>query len=181
MGWMAHRKWKEIKQQPGTAGPGNMLGTCLVSFHFLWAILCPQAVVVVCVCACQEGQNGRSKLRRWRRSHCDRTIYSGLPRKPSNKGKGKNEREQQGDAQMGMGVQRVASILSKDTCNGDANRACALWYSKHSLPMHGVVQLNFTPEIKVKYGAKFLGQLCDSRTSYISSVTISASANNFLS
>ena len=34
MGWMAHRKWKEIKQQPGTVGPGNMLGYCLVSFHF---------------------------------------------------------------------------------------------------------------------------------------------------
>ena len=41
---MAHRKWKETKQQPGTAGPGNMLGWCLVSFHFLWSILCPQAV-----------------------------------------------------------------------------------------------------------------------------------------
>ena len=33
MGWMAHRKWKEIKQQPGTAGPNNMLGCCLVSFQ----------------------------------------------------------------------------------------------------------------------------------------------------
>ena len=33
MGWMAHRKRKEIKQQPG-----NMLGCCLLSFHFLWAI-----------------------------------------------------------------------------------------------------------------------------------------------
>ena len=38
MGWMAHRKRKEIKQQPGTAGPGHMLGSCLLSFHFLWAI-----------------------------------------------------------------------------------------------------------------------------------------------
>ena len=38
MGWMAHRKWKETKQQPGTAGPGNMLACCLISFHFLWAI-----------------------------------------------------------------------------------------------------------------------------------------------
>ena len=28
MGWMAHRKWKEVKLQPGTAGPGNMLGCC---------------------------------------------------------------------------------------------------------------------------------------------------------
>ena len=41
---MAHRKWKESKQLPsmlpGTAAPG----CCLVSFHFLWAILCPQAV-----------------------------------------------------------------------------------------------------------------------------------------
>ena len=34
MGWMAHRKWKEARQLPGTAGPGNMLGCCLVSFHF---------------------------------------------------------------------------------------------------------------------------------------------------
>ena len=35
---MAHRKWKETKQQSGTAGPGNMLGCCLINFHFLWAI-----------------------------------------------------------------------------------------------------------------------------------------------
>ena len=41
---IAHRKWKETNLQPGTAGPGNMLGCCLVSFHFLWVILCPQAV-----------------------------------------------------------------------------------------------------------------------------------------
>ena len=32
---MAHRKWKEIKQQPGTAGPGNILGCWLVSLFFL--------------------------------------------------------------------------------------------------------------------------------------------------
>ena len=38
MGWMAHRKWKDTKQLPGTAGPGNMLGFCLISFHFLLAI-----------------------------------------------------------------------------------------------------------------------------------------------
>ena len=41
---IAHRKWKETKLQPGTAGPGNMLGCCTISFHFRWAILCPQAV-----------------------------------------------------------------------------------------------------------------------------------------
>ena len=41
---MARRIWKETKQEPGTAGPGNMLGCCFVSFHFLWAVLCPQAV-----------------------------------------------------------------------------------------------------------------------------------------
>ena len=41
---MAHRKWKETKLQPGTARPGNMPVCCLVYFHFLWAILCPQAV-----------------------------------------------------------------------------------------------------------------------------------------
>ena len=32
---LPHRKWREIQQQPGTAGPGNMLGCCLISFHFL--------------------------------------------------------------------------------------------------------------------------------------------------
>ena len=41
---MAHRKWKETKLQPGTAGTGNMLGCCLVSLHFLRYILYPQAV-----------------------------------------------------------------------------------------------------------------------------------------
>ena len=35
---MANRIWKETKQQPGTAEPGNMIGCCLNSFHFLWAI-----------------------------------------------------------------------------------------------------------------------------------------------
>ena len=44
---MAHRIWKESKQQPGTAGPGNMLGSCLVSIHFLWAILSTSTVLVV--------------------------------------------------------------------------------------------------------------------------------------
>ena len=46
---MAHRKWKDTKLQPGTAGPGNMIGCCLFSFHILWAILCPQAVLSSCV------------------------------------------------------------------------------------------------------------------------------------
>ena len=39
-----HRIWKETNQQPGTAGPGNMLGCYLVSFHFLWAILSTSSV-----------------------------------------------------------------------------------------------------------------------------------------
>ena len=43
---MAHRIWKETKHEPGTVGPGNILGCCLVSFHFLWDILCPQAVLL---------------------------------------------------------------------------------------------------------------------------------------
>ena len=41
---MAHRKWKEIKQQPDTAEPGIMLGCCLNSFHFQWAILSTSTV-----------------------------------------------------------------------------------------------------------------------------------------
>ena len=43
---MDYRKWKETKQQPGTAGPGNMLSCSLVSFHFLWAILWPHPVLL---------------------------------------------------------------------------------------------------------------------------------------
>ena len=36
---LPHRKSIEIKQQPGTAGPGNMLGCCLIYFHFRWGKL----------------------------------------------------------------------------------------------------------------------------------------------
>ena len=42
---MAHRIWKENKQLPCTAGPGNMLGCCLISFHFLWVILSTSTVL----------------------------------------------------------------------------------------------------------------------------------------
>ena len=41
---MAHRKWKETKQLPSLLPGPAVPGSCLVSFHFLWAILCPQAV-----------------------------------------------------------------------------------------------------------------------------------------
>ena len=44
---MAHRKWKEAKQLPGTAGPGNMVGCSLISFHFLLAIPPIRPVVVL--------------------------------------------------------------------------------------------------------------------------------------
>ena len=32
-------------QQPGTAGPGKMLGCCLVYLHFLCYILCSRSVL----------------------------------------------------------------------------------------------------------------------------------------
>ena len=41
---MAHRISKETKQEPGTAGSGNMLGCCFVALHFLWAILSTSTV-----------------------------------------------------------------------------------------------------------------------------------------
>ena len=41
---LPHRKWKEFKQQPSMLPGPAVPGSCLVSFHFLWAILCPQAV-----------------------------------------------------------------------------------------------------------------------------------------
>ena len=44
---MAHRIWKETKHEPGTVGPGNILGCCLVCFHFLWAVLSTSTVYVL--------------------------------------------------------------------------------------------------------------------------------------
>ena len=43
---MAHRKWKESKQQPSMLPGPAVPGCCYISFHFLWAILCPQAVQI---------------------------------------------------------------------------------------------------------------------------------------
>ena len=41
---MAHRKWKETKLHPSMLPGPAVPGCSLFSFHFLWAILCPQAV-----------------------------------------------------------------------------------------------------------------------------------------
>ena len=41
---MAQRKWKEAKQLPSMLPGPAVPGCCLVSFHFLLAILCLQAV-----------------------------------------------------------------------------------------------------------------------------------------
>ena len=41
---MANRKWEETKQQPSMLPGLPVPGCSLVAFHFLWAILCPQAV-----------------------------------------------------------------------------------------------------------------------------------------
>ena len=38
MGWMSHRKWKEIKQLPSMLPGPAVPGSCLASFHFQWAI-----------------------------------------------------------------------------------------------------------------------------------------------
>ena len=35
---MAHRKWKEIKQQPSMLPGPAVPGSCLASFYFRWAI-----------------------------------------------------------------------------------------------------------------------------------------------
>ena len=58
MGWMAHRKWEEAKQLPGTAGPGNMLGCCLIYFHFLGAI---HPIRPVHWCSFVDWKNGHTK------------------------------------------------------------------------------------------------------------------------
>ena len=45
---MFHRMTRSFQLwKPGTAVPGNRLGCCFISFRFLWAILCPRAVVNV--------------------------------------------------------------------------------------------------------------------------------------
>ena len=41
---MAHRKWKEIKQQPSMLPGPAVPGCCSVSFHILWAILSTSTV-----------------------------------------------------------------------------------------------------------------------------------------
>ena len=41
---MANRKWKATKQLPSMLPGPAVPGCCLVYFHFLCAILCPQAV-----------------------------------------------------------------------------------------------------------------------------------------
>ena len=41
---MAHRKWKEIKQHPSMLPGPAVPGSCLVSFHILWAILSTSTV-----------------------------------------------------------------------------------------------------------------------------------------
>ena len=41
---MAHRKWKEFKQQPSMLPGPAVPGGCLVSFHNLWAILSTSTV-----------------------------------------------------------------------------------------------------------------------------------------
>ena len=38
MGWMAHRKWTKMKQQPSMLPGPAVPGSCFASFHFLWAI-----------------------------------------------------------------------------------------------------------------------------------------------
>ena len=48
MGWMAQRKWIEIKQQPIMLPGPAVPGSCLVSFYFRWAIHPIRPVVVVC-------------------------------------------------------------------------------------------------------------------------------------
>ena len=47
MKWMSHRKWKETKQQPGTATQDNILGCCLVSLRFLCDIYSIHSVLIV--------------------------------------------------------------------------------------------------------------------------------------
>ena len=44
MEWMAHRKWRETKQQPSRARSGHQIRCCLVSLHFLCDILAPITV-----------------------------------------------------------------------------------------------------------------------------------------
>ena len=56
---------KHFKQQPSMLPGPAVPGCCLVSFRFLLAILCPQAVVLVCSCMRRRGV-AVSKLLLWK-------------------------------------------------------------------------------------------------------------------
>ena len=56
---MAHRKWKEFKQQPIMLPGSAVPGCCLVSFHILWAILSTSTVYYTVIGA-------RMSHRKWR-------------------------------------------------------------------------------------------------------------------
>ena len=46
---MAHRKWKQFKQQPSMLPGSAVPGSCLVSFYFLCAILSTSTVQETCL------------------------------------------------------------------------------------------------------------------------------------
>ena len=56
---MAHRKWKQNQQEPSLLPGPAVPGCSLVSFHFLWAILCSQAVEAVKLTKTYSGRESR--------------------------------------------------------------------------------------------------------------------------
>ena len=63
---MAHRKWKESKQQPSMLPGPAVPGSCLVSFHILWAILSTSTVHCITTCRTihSKGDKGSYKVQR---------------------------------------------------------------------------------------------------------------------
>ena len=57
---MAHRKWKETKQEPSMLPGPAVPGCSFVSFHFLWAILCPQAVLLFIQAMSMHGRHSHA-------------------------------------------------------------------------------------------------------------------------
>ena len=65
MEWMAHRKWKEIKQQPSMLPGLAVPGCCLISFHFPWAIHPIRPGIVTYRAALALNETSAEEIEQW--------------------------------------------------------------------------------------------------------------------
>ena len=160
--YSARRQFGPTKQPPGTAGPGNMLGCCLVSFHFVWGKLSMRTVQCLPTF--------------WFQGLCSHCIFCSVTflwdlaqleirnsQKP-----------------LKHTLDLLCEVESKHIlCKTFCLDILRCHQGEFLLPSSW--KTTRTASEVLKFVSKVCGQLCDSRKQYIASVTISASANNFLS